>query len=370
MSRDPGSTETVPAKEGTNANTTLKARLAIVVREWRSLRSEKTIVLALAIQLVIAGFSGFLVVGLVSMYDPSAVDGQEMTVALTGDDREALLEAVAERDTIEPRLYDDSADARTDFDQRHVAAVLEATRLEDGTLAVIVTAPDEGIGTTLLIAELQETFQTVEFQERQANADRLESPPLPVPSTSGSPYIGFTYTILIPLLLFLPVFISGSIAVDSLIEERQRGTLELLRVAPLSFVDVIDAKLIATATLAPLQALAWLLLLAINGTAIVHAAPLVVLVSALALLIVALGIGVALYAPDRRQAQLLYSAGIVGLLVVTTLLPEHPANTIAKLAIGSATTTTWLLLAGYAVVALGAYFSLRLGLERLNPAAL
>ncbi|USZ72755.1 ABC transporter permease [Natronosalvus halobius] len=351
-------------------DSTLHARLAIVRREWRSLRSEKTIVLALAIQLVIAGFSGFLVVGLVSLYDPGAVEGQEMTVALTGDDRDALLEAVHHREAIEPRLYDDRGAAYADFDRRAVAAVVETNRLDDGRLAIVVTAPDEGIGTTLLISELQETFRTVEFEERQANADRLESPPLSVPSTSATPYFGFTYTILVPLLLFLPVFISGSIAVDSLIEERQRGTLELLRVAPLSFPDVIDAKLVATASLAPLQGLAWLLLLAFNGTAIANPAALIVFVAALALLIVALGMGVALYAPDRRQAQLLYSAGIVGLLVVTSLLPEHPANTVAKLAIGSETTTTWLLFAGYVVAGLGAYLLLQWGLERVDQAAL
>lgn len=351
----------------TTAEPTWRAKLAIVHREIRSLRAEKTIVLALAIQLVIAGFSGFLVVGLVSLYDPSAVEGGEMGIAITGEDRDAILEIVNEQETLSAQPYDDLATAYEAFDERRVAAVLEVTRLEDDTLRITVTAPDEGLGTTLLISELQEALRAVEFEERTANADRLESQPLPVPETDGAnPYVGFTYTILIPLLLFLPVFISGSIAVDSLIEERQRGTLELLRVAPLSFADIIDAKLVATAGLAPLQAVAWLLLLALNGTAIVHPGPLVVLVSSLALCIVAGGLGVALYAPDRRQAQLLYSAGIVGLLVVTTLLPEHPANTIAKFAIGSETTTTWLLLVGYIALGVGSYLLLRVGVSRLK----
>ncbi|MCU4752027.1 ABC transporter permease [Halobacteria archaeon AArc-curdl1] len=356
-----------------NATTepTWRAKLAIVHREIRSLRAEKTIVLALAIQLVIAGFSGFLVVGLVSLYDPSAVEGGEMAIAVTGEDREAILDIVNQQNTLSAQPYDDPDTAYDAFSERRVAAILEVTRLEDETLRITVTASDEGLGTTLLISELQESLRAVEFEERAANVDRLESQPLPVPETDGAnPYVGFTYTILIPLLLFLPVFISGSIAVDSLIEERQRGTLELLRVAPLSFADVIDAKLVATAGLAPLQAVAWLLLLALNGTTIVHPGPLVVLVSVLALCIVAGGLGVALYAPDRRQAQLLYSAGIVGLLVVTTLLPEHPANTIAKFAIGSETTTTWLLLVGYSALGLGSYLLLRVGVSRLKTEGL
>lgn len=35
----------------------------------------------------------------------------------------------------------------------------------------------------------------------------------------GQPYFGFTYTVLVPLLTFLPVFLSGSIAVDAITEE-------------------------------------------------------------------------------------------------------------------------------------------------------
>ncbi len=166
------------------------------------------------------------------------------------------------------------------------------------------------------------------------------------------------------------MFISGSIAVDSLIEERQRGTLELLRVAPLSLADVIDAKLLATAALAPIQAIAWFLLLTINGTAVAMPAALVVLVAALVLLVVAVGIATALVAPDRRQAQLVYSVAAVGALVVSTVLPEHPANTVAKFAIGNPTATTWGLLAAYCVLAVGAFLVARRGVGRLDADSL
>jgi len=50
-------------------------RLTIAKRELQVLGREKTIVLALVIQLFVASFSGFLVVGLVSLYDPGSVEG-------------------------------------------------------------------------------------------------------------------------------------------------------------------------------------------------------------------------------------------------------------------------------------------------------
>ncbi|RQG99046.1 ABC transporter permease [Natrarchaeobius oligotrophus] len=359
------------ATDDPNPSGVWRARWAIARRELRSLRSEKTIMLAIAIQLFIAAFSSFLVVGLVSMYDPGTVDGHESGVAITGSDATPLAAVVDRQDGLEAAIYDDRADAHRAFENRRNDAVLDANRNDDGRLVVRVTAPDGGLETTLLVVQLREALETLEYVERVENADRLEQPPLSVPDgTDASPYAEFTYVVLLPLLLFLPAFISGSIVVDSLIEERQRGTLELLRVAPLSFVDVVDAKLVATASLAPLQAVAWLALLAVNGTAIAHPLALIVLVTALATLVVGAGGAISLWAPDRRQAQLLYSSVIVGALVVSTLLPEHPANTVAKFAIGHPTATTWLSLALYCLIGALAFASVRVIVDRIDSDSL
>jgi len=170
--------------------------------------------------------------------------------------------------------------------------------------------------------------------------------------------------------MFLPVFISGSIAVDSLTEESQRGTLELLRVAPVSIGDIVDAKLFATAVLAPVQALAWLALLGVNGTSVSNVAVLVVLVAGLSLAVVSFGVGLALWSSDRRQAQFLYSTGIIAAATFGALLPEHPANTVARLAIGTTSATTFVLAAAYAVGGVLAYAAVRALVGRLDPETL
>nr|WP_049928239.1 ABC transporter permease [Halopiger goleimassiliensis] len=348
-----------------------RARWAIARRELASLRSEKTIVLAIAIQLFIAAFSSFLVVGLVSMYDPGAVEGYQTDIAITGDDPDELLAAANAEAGVSAHEFADRSNAYEAFDSEAVSAVLDANRNDQGQLVVDATAPDGGIESTVLVVQLREVLESVEQDARLANANRLERPPLSVPSgIEASPYVGFTYTVLVPLLLFLPPFISGSLVVDSLSEERERGTLALLRVAPPSLVDVIDAKLLAITALAPIQAAAWLALLAVNGTAIANPLALLGLVGALSLFVVAVGAGVALYAPDRRQAQLLYSIGVVSALVVATLLPEHPANTVAKFAIGNPTATTWLLLAAYCLFAAVAIGLVRRAVVRLEADAL
>jgi ABC-type Na+ efflux pump permease subunit len=176
--------------------------------------------------------------------------------------------------------------------------------------------------------------------------------------------------VLVPLLLFLPVFISGSIAVDSLTEEIDRGTLELLRVSPVSFAGIVDGKLLAAAGLAPVQAALWIGLLRLNGTAVSHPMLLVALVTSLAVLVVSLALAIAVVAPDRRAAQLCYSVGVLLTFGGSTLLPINPTNAAARLAIDSADPASVATVAALAGVAVVAYSGLRLLVGRLDPAAI
>ncbi|MFC6988705.1 ABC transporter permease [Haloplanus sp. GCM10025708] len=340
-------------------------RLTIARRELQVLRSEKTIVLALLIQLFIAAFSSFLVVGLVSLYDPGSVEGYTVDAAVTGDARDELLAVARETEGLDAREFSSAAAATDAFHRGRADVVLDATT-RDGRLAVTVTAPDSNVRTTVVVVTVRDLLQTLERVERRQRADSLTATPLdlPPPATT-SPYFGFTYTVLIPLLLFLPVFISGSIAVDSVTEEFERGTLELLRVAPVSMVDIVDGKVWAAAALAPGQAALWVALLELNGTHVANAAPLLALVGGLALFVVALGTTVALFAPDRRSAQFLYSVGILVGFGGAALVPFNPVNVVARLAIGSAGTTALVAVGGYVALAAAAY----VGLRRLVPRA-
>jgi ABC-type Na+ efflux pump permease subunit len=347
-------------------------RLTIARREIGSLKSEKTILLALAIQLFIAGFSSFLVVGLVSMYDPGSVDGANLEVVVTGNASDEMTSAIDQVDGLDSVEYDSRSRAFDSF--RNPAAdgrphaVIVATHTERGRISVTSTLPDESIQTTLLTVQLQDALRTLERQERDRNADRLPFTPLELPPEGESnPYYGFTYTVLVPLLLFLPVFISGSIAVDSISEEIERGTLELLRVSPVSLTGIVDAKLLATASLAPIQAGLWLALLEFNGTSIDNFTPLLLLVTALSAVVVAFGMVIALLTPDRRQAQLVYSMSLLALFAAAVALPEHPANTVAKLAIGSPSSITWIATALIVVLGGVLFAAAREGIRRLDP---
>ncbi|WP_049987969.1 ABC transporter permease [Halobellus rufus] len=337
-------------------------RLTIARREFGSLRKEKTILLALALQLFIAAFSSFLVVGLVSLYDPGQVDGYEVDVAVAGDASEELIDAAREVRGVDAQFYRSEETAMRAFHEYEAtgidAVVIAETR--DERVFVRAVAPDSNVQTTIVVVQLRDVVRSLERQERTDRAAHLDAQPLELPpEASSSPYFGFTYTVLLPLLLFLPVFIAGSVAVDSVTEEIERGTLELLRVAPLSLTDVVDGKLLTAAGLAPVQAALWIGLLELNGTSVANVPALLALVAALALLICGLGAALALLSPERRAAQFLYSVGVLLVFGGTTLLPNGPITAAARLAIDSAGRADYVAVAAVVVASVVVYGALR-----------
>jgi len=340
--------------------------LAIARREFGSLSREKTIVLAILIQLVIAGFSSFLVVGLTSLYDPDA-QSQDIEVVVSGEEADALVAAAGEVEGLTATRADDRRAARAAFDRDRAAAALHATS-RDGRVVVTATVPRSSLQKTVIVVQLRAALQELERDERTAREGSLSFDPLPIPPrVDASPYFGFSYVLLLPLLIFLPVFISGAVVVDSITEEIERGTLELLRVAPISLSEIVQGKAGLLAALAPLQVSLWIVLLELNGIAVSNLLPLLLVATALAVVAVAFAAALALAIPVRQRAQLTYSFGALAAFAAAAALPEHPATTVALLAIGSATTLTYLHVAGYAAAALVAALATRRYVTRISP---
>lgn len=339
----------------------MRNRLRLALRELASLRAEKTIVLALLIQLFVAAFSSFLVVGLVSLYDPGATQGgYTIDIGVSGNASDELAPYVDEGPSRRAITYENQSALMSDFTGRRVDAALHATLAPDGQVHVRAIVPEGDFRTTLIVVQVKEALSTMERQRRLALSHRLSKSPLPVPPRpDANPYFGFTYTILVPMLAFLPAFISGSIATDSLAEEIERGTLDLLRATPMSLPAIVDGKAIAMVALAPAQTGLWFAFLSLNGTAIANPLAILVLVTALAGVLVVLGAGLSIVIGVRREAQLLYSFLALGLFGVTLLLPESPPNVVAKLAVGSPTLVSYGTVGGLAVTAAVGYYAIR-----------
>ena len=349
------------------------------MRDISSLRREKTVVLALVVQLLIAGFSSFLVAGLASPFDPSSAGDDVVDIGATGDTQETLVRLSRENNDIVVQEYDDRDTAVADFADGDLDAVVTGRPVpaENGTRFVVtVVLPTEDVQTTLVVVSIRDLLANLEEAERGNRVDSLEFKPVDVPDAADpasggtTEFFSFTYTILIPLLLFLPPFLSGSVVIDLITEEAQRGTLELLRVSPVSLVDIVDGKAAGMVALAPLQAALWILLLEINGIAIGNVLSLLVYVTAITTVTVAVGVVLGLATTQRRQAQFLYSMLVVILFGTAVGLPEHPASTVVKLAIDSPTLTTFGHVVGLVVVAVGVALLVRRYVRGVDPESL
>jgi ABC-type Na+ efflux pump permease subunit len=339
-------------------------------RDVASLSREKTIVLALLIQLFVAAFSSFLVVGLTSLYDPSSVDSGGVEVGVAGSESKAVAIAAAEHSGIRTIRFTSEATAERAFGDGQVDVLLLANDVNGKTI-VETKVPEGSVQTTVFVTQTKRLLETLERNERQLRAEHIDAPLVPLPQRiDASQYYGFTYTILLPLLLFLPPFISGSITIDVITEEIERGTLELLRVAPVTLLEIIDGKALTMILLAPLQAVLWLVLMQFNGIDVTNHGYLLLLVTAFASIVVTIGMLLGLLLGDRRRAQLFYSIGVIGVFAATVAMPEHPATTVAKLAVDSDTQLTRLLVGGYVVLAVVLYLVARYGVSRIDPEGL
>lgn len=301
------------------------------------------------------------------MYDPGATN-QQVEIGVAGDATTEFVMAAGEHEAVRVHGYNSEESMTEDFEAGNIDAMVVASA-DGNTLDVNAVIPENSIRTTLVVSQLQDVLNTLESQQRDRLSSQLSYEPLEPPATDmENPYFTFTYTVLIPLLMFLPAFIAGSTAVDAVTEEVERGTLELLRVAPVTLLDIMDGKVAAAAVLGPLQALLWIVLLSLNGIPIAHPLLLVVLVGGLTTALVVFGAGLSLAVPQRQKAQLVYSLGLLGGFGLASLLPEHPGNTIARLAIGSATTDTFLFAFVPLVVAAVAYIVVRQGVQRVGVA--
>jgi ABC-type Na+ efflux pump permease subunit len=173
------------------------------------------------------------------------------------------------------------------------------------------------------------------------------------PSTSFE----FVYSVLIPLLMFFPAFVSGSMTVDSITEEVENNTLQTLISAPLTINGLVGAKIASSVSLSILQCVAWLTLLQWNGVAIQNTGWILLLALIVAGLISTSAALSAVLLKDRERSQFIYSLMLLTGVAISTLLNLSPITTLSRLAIGDAYTNGWNVMI-FAVFLAGLYLVL------------
>jgi ABC-2 type transport system permease protein len=334
----------------------------IAKKEFRGLFNERTILLAVLLQLFIAMFSSFLMVGLTSMYDPSSLSKYsryKYNIAYAGNDS-AVLEYL--QSSPDFRVYPmDLSTGVAALKERKLAAVIyvpDTSPSADEPIKITLYTLTNDLQSAIVDVKLKDVFLKYEKDLRQIRGYRLSEQPIPVqiPKTSGGgDFYEFVYGLLIPLLVFMPAIIASALVIDLITEEYQHETLETLISTPITFSEMVWGKVLACELLVPIQAGAWLVLLMVNGIAIQNAGLILLQVVVTSLILILLGALTALHYRERTAAQFIFSTALVVVILFVLALPSNPLNLLTRLAVGTAGPEQWLVLAatGGIIVILG-----------------
>lgn len=306
-------------------------------KELRDVLREKSLVTAFLIQMLLAGFSALLLAGLTALHSPEALDAApDSAVAYVGDVEGGFDVHLRAADNLQVTATT-GADAVAGFeDGTYNAVVQERAADAGGVRELTILLADGELETTLLSTQLRSLLIDYETELRQERAQRL-SQDLVLLDTGIRPETPYTfvYTALIPLLVITPVFLSGAIAGDALSQESKTRTLLLLRSAPVSPTALVFGKLLVPVVLVPVQVAVWLGLFWLNGFP--TAQPLLVLGAAtvMGVLLTAAGTAIAATVRNESTTQAAYAVLVLGLGVLSMLLPRDPLNLVSLFAVGT-----------------------------------
>jgi len=103
-------------------------------------------------------------------------------------------------------------------------------------------------------------------------------------------FVEIMQTLLIPLILLLPIFLSMNILSDSIVGEKERKTFEILLASPLKRIEIILGKILPTFAISIIQIIVWTLVLGARGISIFNLPLLLLFLSIIMLLLFSISI--------------------------------------------------------------------------------
>ncbi len=316
----------------------MRAYLTIVNKELGAVLRDRTIVIAILIQLFIASFSSALLLGVLSVYDPDTIlqyEGGNIKIGMV-DGGSTPLRAFLSARGLHVTSYATLTAAEAAFYQGRVNAIITAPTDTNGIAEVKLYLADKADAANSLIRMvLQQPLKEYENLLRAQNGIDVHYADL-----SGKPATAFEliYSIILPVLMFFPAFVAGSMAIDSITEEVENNTLPTLLSAPLTLNQLIAAKITSAVLLSIAQCLAWLALLQWNGIVLQNVGWILILSTTVAGSVAAAAALGAIFFRDRERSQFVYSLTLLSAVAVSTLLDISPIKTLSRLAIGDAYT--------------------------------
>jgi len=301
--------------------------LELIKKDMKLMFRERTFVSIVFLLVFVASISSVITFGLIMLYNPDYL-------GYAGSAR-----IVAVNDCNIGVCYDEKT-AMELFRDEKVDAVLVFKEI-DGRKYVDVIVPDDEIRAAQVLSFVKK--QLVSYEEELREKYGIPNLELKVYSggrevtiPSGSSTIfKFIYLILIPLLAITTSVVAAGMTIDSICEEIQTKSLEVLLSTPISPFRISIAKIASPIVFSSSIIALWLLLLAINRIDIVNPVMVFLLSVSLTALFVSVAYVMAAKLKDRERAQLIFSVIAAGLLPLLVTKAVSPAVMIGRAAAGA-----------------------------------
>lgn len=299
----------------------------IVKKDMKLMFRERTFVSIVFLIVFVAGISSVVTFGLIMLYNPDYLGFYGTSkVAVVG---ECFIESCYDEET-----------ATEFFKSGKVDAVLIVSDV-DGIKYVDVIVPDDEIKAAQVLSYVKKLL--TEYEEKLRNVYGVPNLELKVYSggreieipSGSSTVFKFIYLILIPLLSITTAVVAAGMTIDSVCEEIQSRSIEVLLSTPLTPFKISVSKVATPMIFSSLLTALWLLLLALNKVDVANPVLAFVISVSITAFFVSLGYLMAAKFRDRERAQLLFSILAAGSLPLLVTKYASPAVMVGRAAAGA-----------------------------------
>jgi ABC-type Na+ efflux pump permease subunit len=300
--------------------------LAVFKKEMRSIVKERTFATTLLLQLFLILFYTLAILGIYVIMNPHGYYGK--IDALVVENEYLDRDFVSMLDGFEVTYGDKGSIEEYDV-------VLEFT--DTGPVILYVYTDGRGFRASYIISELkdalikyEDSVQSTELGiltssdiDASVNRDRL---------TISSLVFEFRYFLLVPLLMFLPIYLAAVLFIDIFTEEIAKKTLMVMRTGPISMAGIIFQKMLAALLLSMVQIVAWIVVLGWRGITVRNPLSIIFLLFLANIAVILFACLVSLYFGKRSVSQVVLSFVVI-VLLVTKSFSFNTLNIVTKLAV-------------------------------------
>ncbi len=305
--------------------------LRIALKDLRSIKKEKTILVVISLLFFVASFSSLVVFGLTLLYSPMGYANAK--IGLVG-------EAPLFSSIVHPIRYDSIERAVKDLVEGRVDAVVVFNENLTGQNFITIYLPKEDI--KAIKATLYLRKKLMEYQDAIRRIKGIPTLNLKVYENGReidvpegySLHFRFVYVMLIPLLAVTTAVITSAYLIDSICEEIETRTLDVL-LTVVELGDIITGKILSSLILSVLLTIFWMLMLSLNGISIDHPALVMIIALSICFVLISLSLVISAFTMNREKAQLVFSIVVVSAIMLMFSNSVSPIGLLVRISAGS-----------------------------------